>query len=583
MLWDQVSNAPLPIRSSSSKIGLGSACDDYPVGLTKSELERYAKECGSEKVCQYVSQQTGMDISGWCKGDLTDWKTVAKGAFTYYTGVNVDDVAGLIDENGDIDFKNGFELGGGIAAAAICTSYGLGLVSPICSKVGSFIGGVIYNIGGKFIDALVSIFGSGGEYKAFQPDASWAIKHSYGFFSGKYDNDYGYFAKTKMVDYTSRVFAIRSLSVATISMIDNISKFWLKSTKEKFGKEEFVDTVSVFHRLINNGLLLPRCWADLFVADTHGGWEWITSPEGTEVVKTSMWSFLSALQQEKLERFWWDTYSSKQDEDPSRFGDLEYRINTIARLKTCTPNYQFDKINANEYDNSLYPNEIKSKDNCSDLPQKFCCWYGKEFDSGGVENNFTQLICDDNKDRINNESCWNVICGGLPIYLEAVSFNGDNILYMSDSTCVIESYRYSPNAFFGNKQCFDYFSERNPITGAVSGYHVSGNSVAKIVSTTSLDFWCYIVEGDQFQSMINLWAETLESSVRYILAQMRDTLLGKVGKVGKVVKNKISNKLNFVSIEEDHTLRNVLIGTVLIGSGVTAYVYRDKIKSWWNK
>jgi hypothetical protein len=582
MLWDQVSNAPLPIRSVN-RIGLGAACDNYPIGLTKSELERYAKECGTEKACQYVSKQTGIDVSGWCKGDLTDWKAVSKNAFTYYTGVNADDALGLIDSDGNIDFKSGFQLGGSIAAAAVCTAYGLSAVAPICGKLGSYIGGVIYEIGGQIVDAIGGIFSNGGEYIAFQPDASWAIKHAYGFFSGRYEYDDGYFAKTKMTDYTSRVFAIRSLSVTTISILDNVSKFWLKASKEKTGKEEFIPVKDIFERFVKNGLVLPRCWTDVFKADENGGWEWGDSPNGTEFGWTEMWPFLAALQTERPPRFWWDIYSSKIDEDPSRYGDLEYRINTISSLKACTPNYPFKSIAADGYDNSQYSDEITSKDACDNPKMAFCCWKGQEWNSGGIEHNHPNLICPEENDWF-PLSCWKVICGGQPIYLKAVSFNGDNLLYMSDMTCIEKGFK-SGNKI---KSCSEYRLLIDPTLGTVPG-HVAGHSVVEIKSTTALDFWCYLVSKDHFQSMINLWAETLESATQAILAQMRNTLLGKTTSISMGSKPLFSKPLfsNSGIIDrlapEDHTVRNVLIGTVLIGSGITAYVYRNQIKSWWNK
>lgn len=580
MLWDQVLNAPLPIRSSSNKFGLGSACDNYPIGLTKSELERYAKECGSEKTCQYVSQQLGTDITGWCKGDLTDWKTVAKGAFTYYTGVNADDVLGLIDSDGNIDFKSGFKLGGSVAAAAVCTAYGLGFIAPVCGKVGSFIGGIIYDVGGVLVDVVSGIFGVGSDYKPYQPDASWAIKHAYGFFSGQYDYDNGYFAKTKMMDYTSRVFAVRSLSVATISMFDNISKFWLKASKEKTGKEEFIPVFDIFHRFIKNGLVLPRCWTDVFVADQNGGWQWGDSPAETEYGYTKMWPFLAALQEQKPERFWWDIYSHKEDEDPARFSDLEYRINTIDKMRACTPNYPFKSIGADGYITSEYVDEITSDNQCKYPKQAFCCWEGKEWDSEGIEHNFGYLICPGNENDNFHESCWSVRCGGQSIYLKAVQLNGENLVYMSDATCVMESVKLG--YMFGS--CSKYRNDINPLSGTVPG-NVAGHSVVDIISTTALDFWCYHVSKDHFQSMINLWAESLEFATQAILAQMRDVLLGRttLSKSGTMIsKSGIDNNITLV-VEEDHTVRNVLIGTLLIGSGITAYVYRDRIKSWWNK
>ncbi len=370
---------------------LSEACDEYPVGLTKSELERHAQKCGSDAALRYIKDETGIDVSQYTKDGKPDWGACAKALFERYTGVSTGDVE-ILTEDGDVNYEGICEIAGTVVASAVCTAVGAGAIAPLCGLAGSVLGKVVYNLASAAADLFKAIFGS--DPKIIQPDAHNCVLLAQAYFLGQFNG--ASWIKNPTVDprvYSMRYMAMRGLIVTTLGLVDKLQKSWEKLS----GSDASI--AEAYEMLVSEGFRMPRgvwrAYPQLLTADRNGGWQDGTGPENTRYRYTeSMWAFLKTLVP-PTERFWWDVYSRRVLEDPARQNDIQYRVNAFAEFEKLTP----------------------------------------VFPIGGAEDSFSpeqlQALRSSTQYNSDEASChWLILCGGSnPMSLAWVTWAGQAVFY----------------------------------------------------------------------------------------------------------------------------------------------------------
>jgi len=448
-------------------------CDNQPIALTSSELSEYAKNCGTDVAVQYVVEQTGIDPRDCVKDGSPDWIGCSKSAMQAYTGVDPDDLLGLVDEDGNIDWQSAVELAGSIGAVALCTAYGLGAAAAICGKVGGAIAGALAKVGAAAVELFASIF-EGQTVTIIQPDAFNCAIEVQRFFAGT--------ARS----YTVRVMALRTLGVMTLAMLDKLSHAWPKL----YGTG--ASHADIYKKLVEYGLRVPNGvwggWKALFCADSDGGWVDGVSPPNTRYrYNESIWSVLKTLSP-PVKRFWWDIYSGRIKEDPGRDSDIEYRLNTFFDMEKSTPT--------------------------------FFASYGETVGSEiGSVGGLTSFRMHDVRANITRENGWQAFMkkakeAGL---LDARNYNADerssHWLFLCSGSNPL------------NLACVKY--NNKIVAGGVpvpfsQSLECKGHTVMYVAADPGVDYWCLEqlggISNEQFEKVKATWLSTLQSSVQMALA-----------------------------------------------------------------
>ncbi len=490
---------------------LSGVCDDtnLPSGLTKEELEDYAKRCGRDAAVAYLKEQTGVDVTGCVSTNAdVDWECAAKAGISAYTGVSVDSLD-IFDENGNIDFEASFELAGEIAAVAICTAYGAGAAAPICGAIGGRIGSVVYDIASGATETFKEVFGLGGkERRIFQPDAFNCAIQAQKAFAGAFDGTPQMAPGLSLGSYTARLFALRSMMLATIGTLDKLERDWPALAGQQTTKQE------LYKELVANGLQMPRNlwdkWRYLFAADQEGAWFDGTSPANTRYrVSRSVLAFVQTLTPRRPPSPW----------DISVIPGAESKESYEPKLKDLLSLSSGEALVENKY-----PYLLGGPTECVTPPPELVTTPGAVADvldasvaavvgATACVSPLTQAQYDafrkaegNNFDSGGPNCHWLIICGGDPVSLRAIEWNNVTV-YDSFAEVITGGYnqREQPDAL--------------RVGGARRD--ISGHTVLYIASQIDVDYWCLLATDAQFEAMKTLWVKSLDASVKKTLAKAR--------------------------------------------------------------
>jgi len=135
-----------------------------PPTLDQAGLEAYAQQYGEQAARQLVIDQTGIDPGQYMSGGQVDWGKVAGAVSTYYAGF---DASGFVDSSGNVDWRHAASAAGGAAAAAVCTSFGVGVFAVECSQIGSAIGAALYDVASSWAPEAI---GFGPDFEEIKLD-----------------------------------------------------------------------------------------------------------------------------------------------------------------------------------------------------------------------------------------------------------------------------------------------------------------------------------------------------------------------------------------------------------------------------
>lgn len=218
-------------------------CADAPADLSGPALKAYAASCGQDAAIAYVKTEVGVDPTKFIKNGQVNWNEVGGAIITYETGAPID--ANVFEADGSLNYRVIVKDAGSIAAAAVCTAYGLGAVAPICGVVGGALGQALYDLGKDFL----GLFESAPPYVDPSPFASV--------------NEVAKWYSVYAADYIKNFASARGVVLVQIQTAFTMALLWSKATKTN------PDMKAAWNRLVDAGMKAPVGWHALLGLESN--------------------------------------------------------------------------------------------------------------------------------------------------------------------------------------------------------------------------------------------------------------------------------------------------------------------------
>lgn len=128
------------------------ACSSYPATLDKSTLQEYGKRCGKQKLKEWITKETGVEVGKCLDGNASLEQSPECIANNY--GIKL----GVI-KDGEVQWDVVVHDAGAVGGIAVCAATGVGAAGlSLCGKIGGELGDIAYTIVEPFVSVFVNFF-----------------------------------------------------------------------------------------------------------------------------------------------------------------------------------------------------------------------------------------------------------------------------------------------------------------------------------------------------------------------------------------------------------------------------------------
>lgn len=132
-------------------LGATDPCANYPTTFDSSTLKEYGAKCGKQKLKEWITKETGVDVGKCLENSLNFDQTPECIANNY--GIKL----GVI-KDGVVQWDIVVHDAGAVGGIAVCAATGAGAAAlSWCGKIGGVLGDIAYQVGGPFITAFVNL------------------------------------------------------------------------------------------------------------------------------------------------------------------------------------------------------------------------------------------------------------------------------------------------------------------------------------------------------------------------------------------------------------------------------------------